>query len=190
LKIEDKKMMKRGRKKTMDVTIADSKMKWLDCTREDLDAALASIKNRHDPEAARNIIEYYHERMSKGFSYDEGFLHTLMSYVFAGIVEGNKSADQAFGLSLERGKYDRADTTDRDVTATACILLLMRKGADWLEAKGHTANLLFPEGTGDRAVDAAYSQYRDELRYYSDDSLLEILGPFADTAVIKRFMTA
>lgn len=182
--------MKRGLKKTMDVTIADSKMKWLDCTREDLDAALASIKNGHDPEAARNIIEYYHERMSKGFSYDEGFLHTLMAYVFAGIVEGNKSADQALGLSLERGKYDREDTTDRDVTATACILLLMRKGADWLEAKGHTANLLFPEGTGDRAVDAAYSQYRDELRHYSDDSLLEILGQFADTAVIKRFMTA
>jgi hypothetical protein len=183
-------MKKLGRKEPMDVTLADSKMKWLDCTREDLDAALASIKNRHDPEAARNIIEYYHERMSNGFSYDEGFLHTLMAYVFAGIVEGNKNADQAFGLSLERGKYDREDTTDRDVTATACILLLMRKGADWLEAKGHTANLLFPEGTGDRAVDAAYSQYRHELRHCSDDSLLEILGPFAGTAVIKRFMTA
>lgn len=183
-------MKKRARKETMDVTLADSKMKWLDCTREDLDAAFASIKNRHDPEAVRNIIEYYHERMSRGFSYDEGFLHTLMAYVFAGIVEDNKSADQAFGLSLERGKYDREDTTDRDVAATACILLLMRKGVDWLEAKGHTANLLFPEGTGDRAVDAAYSRHRDELRHSSDDSLLDMLGPFANTAVIKRFMTA
>jgi hypothetical protein len=183
-------MKKRASKETKDVTLVDSKMKWLDITRDDLDAAFASIQNGHDPEAARNIIECFHERMSKGFSYDEDFLHTYMAYVFAGIVEGNKTADQAFGLTLERGKYDREDTTDRDMTATACVLLLMRKGANWQEAKGDAANLLFPDGTGDRAVDAAYSQHREELQHCSDDNLLEILGTLANTAVIKRFINA
>lgn len=181
-------MKKRARKKTVDVTLDDSRMKWGDITRSDLDAALVTIQNRHEPDTARSIIEYFHERMSRGFSYDEEFLHTLMAYVFAGIVEGNKSADQAFGLKLGRGKYDREDTTERDVTATACILLLMRKGARWLDAKGDTANLLFPDGTGEKAVEEAYTQYRFELQHCPDDILLEMLGPLAGTPVIKRVM--
>ncbi|MFZ5958848.1 hypothetical protein ACOXVJ_15195 [Pseudomonas knackmussii] len=165
----------------------DLEMKWLDVTREDLDVALASIKRGHDPESARNIIEYFHERMSNGFSYDQQFLQELMAYVFAGIAEG-KTADQAFGLKLQRGKYERKDTTERDVAAAACMLLMSRKGVRYLDAKGDTANLLFPDGEGEKAIEHACREYHGELGCYTDVALLECLGAFADTPIIKRLM--
>lgn len=163
-------------------------LKWQDVTRDDLDAALASIKRGHDQEAAQNIIEYFHERMSTGISYDQQFLHELMAFVFAGIAEG-KTADQAFGLKLQRGKYEREDTTERDVTAAACVVFMRRKGVRYLDAKGDTANLLFPDGKGEKAVEEAFREYRCELECCTSGTLLELLGPLADAPVIKRLMT-
>ncbi|MGV8889805.1 MAG: hypothetical protein ACOH2P_17555 [Pseudomonas sp.] len=164
-------------------------MKWLEVTRDDLDFALASIQTGHgSKEAAQDLIEYFHERMSNGYSYDEDFLRKLMEYVFAEIVEGKKSADQAFGLKSVRGKYEREDTTERDVTAAACMVLLIRKGTLWLAAKGDTANLLFPIDKGDKAVERAYQKYRAEIEYCPDEVLLDMLGPLADTPIIKLVM--
>ena len=74
------------------------------------------------------------------------------------------------------------------MTAAACVLLLMRKGVRWLDAKGDTANLLFADGSGDKAVETAYTQYRSELKDCPDGDLLEILGSLADTPTIKRIM--
>lgn len=170
------------------VGLDDPWLRWTDVTHEDLAVALASIKRGHDPETVRNVIEYFHERMSNGFPYDKDILYDLMAHVFAGIVAG-KSADQAFGLKLERGKYEREDTTERDVTAAACMVLMIRKRTNWLDAKGYTANLLFPDGTGEKAVELAYKEYRAELEQCPDEILLEMLGPLADDPIIKSVMS-
>lgn len=163
-------------------------MKWANVTRDDLNAALASIKNGHDPEAAQNILEYFHERMSNGYSYDQDFLHEYMTMVVARAVEDKRTGCQAFGLKLWRGGYDREDTTERDFTAATCVVLLMRKDFLWQDAIGDAANLMFPDGEGDKAVKEAYAQYKSEIEHYPDDTLLEILGPLADTPLIKRVM--
>lgn len=163
-------------------------MKWANVTHDDLKAALASIKNGFDPEAAQNLIEYFHERMSRGYPYDEEILHELMALVFARMVEDKRTGSQAFGLKLWRGGYDREETTERDVTAAACVVLLMRKGVLWQDAIGDAANLLFPDGEGEKAIKLAHAQYKSEIEHYPDGAILEILGPLVGTSLIKRVM--
>lgn len=163
-------------------------MKWANVTRDDLNAALASIKNGHDPEAARNLQEYFHECMSSGYPYDRDVLHEYMTLVFARIVEDKRTGCQAFGLKLWRGGYDREDTTERDVTAAACVVLLMRKGVLWQDAIGDAANLMFPDGEGEKAIKVAHAQYKSEIEHYPDGTLLEILGPLGGTSLIKSVM--
>lgn len=63
-------------------------MKWMDVTQDDLDSALASLKTGHDPEAARNLIEYFHERMSNGFQYDDRILRDLVAHALQGLSLG------------------------------------------------------------------------------------------------------
>jgi hypothetical protein len=163
-------------------------MKWANVTHDDLKAALASIKNGFDPEAAQNLIEYFHERMSSGYPYDEEILRELMALVFSRMVEDKRTGSQAFGLKLWRGGYDRVDTTERDVKAAAFVVLLMRKDIRWQDAIGDAANFMFPDGEGDKAVKEAYAHYKSEVEHYPDGTLMEILGPFADTPLIKRVM--
>ncbi len=161
-------------------------MKWVDVTNADLKAAVAAVKYSHDPDAARNLIEYFHERMRDGEQYDLDILHELMAHVFSEIVENKCTADQAFGLKLRRGKYLREPTFDRDVAGAAYMVLLMRNGWTWQDAKGEAANLFFSDDRGDKAMETAYSQYKECLQFLSNQNLAAMLP--SDTPVIKRNM--
>lgn len=162
-------------------------MRWADVTRDDLNAALASLKTGHDPEAARNLIEYFHERMSNGFQYDESILRDLVAHAFAGIIAG-KTADQAFGLKLERGKYERVDKSDREAWAAAYVVLLRRKGSILANAISDASTLLFTEG-GDKIVERAYEEYRSELEEYSDTCLFDMVTDAGiDPVTLERYI--
>lgn len=150
-------------------------MRWRDISAGDLRAALAEIKHGFDPDAARNLITYFHEHMREGVEFNQEVLLDYLYHAFGKIVVEGWSADHAFGLKLKRGLYVRESTLERDITATAYIILLMRRGWSYLDATGEAANLLFPDGQGEKAIVAAYSNYKEVFSKLSDDLLLEML---------------
>lgn len=162
-------------------------MKWDDVTDDDLENTLVDVKYGHDPIAARNLIEYFYERMSDGRSYNQHVLNEFISFAFTRIVEKKFTADQAFGLKLQRGGYVRQDTSERDITCVAYVILLMRHGWTWLDAVGEAANQFFTDDKGDSAVKTAYTIYKNELGDYTDTSLLGMLPE--GTPVISRDKT-
>ena len=159
-------------------------MKWHDVVNSELNGALAAVKYGHDPVAAKNLIEYFLERFRDGSHYNEHILLEFLDHAFGKIIEEGWSADHAFGLKLKRGHYERDCTLERDVMSAAYMILLMRKNWTWLEAKGEAANLLFPESKGEKAVEAAYANYKSEFARLPDKVLLDMLPP--DTPVISR----
>lgn len=164
----------------------DEPTKWGEMTGDDLKGALVAVIHGHDPVAARNLIECFHERMRDDQTYDERVLLEYVHHAFTKIVKENWTADQAFGLKLRRGHYERDDHLERDIQATGYVILLMRKGWKWEDAIGEAANLLFPDDEGDKAVEAAYAEYKDTLSHEHDDSLLSMLP--TGTPVISRDM--
>ena len=112
-----------------------------DVTDADLRCALNAVVHGHDPAAARNLIEYFYRRISVGQPYNQHILVEYLHYAFGKIINDKVTADQAFGFKLTRGKYERDDTSERDVFAAAYMTLLMRKGWTWLDAKSEAANL-------------------------------------------------
>lgn len=157
-----------------DGSLPDSR-KWDDISDSDLRGALAAVKYGHDPVAARNLIEYFHERMRDCRPLNDLILREYIEHAFARIIEDEKSADVAFGLRLARGEFPRPNTMIRDVQAAAYITILMRKGWTWLEAVGEAANLLFPDGKGDKAVQQAYAEHRDYLGNLRNEYLIGLL---------------
>lgn len=107
--------------------------KWDEVTSGELMTNIEYLQCHHDPVLARNVIELFHERMEDGEHINMDALYLLSRYAFAKIIEG-KTADQAFGLKLARGQYERPDTDERDMAAAALITLLMRKGNTWEDA--------------------------------------------------------
>ena len=142
----------------------------------DLNGALAAVMSAHDPKAAKNLVEYFYVRIRAGEPYNERILLEYIDHAFGRIVNEGVSADHAFGFKKKRGKHKREDTTERDVVAAAIVTLRMRNGMTWLDAKGAAANELFPDGKGEKAVEAAYSQYKVALSYMSSDALTELIG--------------
>ncbi|MBL8453522.1 MAG: hypothetical protein JNK97_12315 [Zoogloea sp.] len=159
-------------------------MKWADVKKGDLNAALSAVKNDRDPEAANNLIGYFHERMKAGEPYDVDALHELMAHVFSEMVEKKRTADQALGLALVRGKYRRTDNFERNISGAAYIVLLTRNGWRYQDAVGEAANLLFDKDKGDKAMQAAYTEYREALNWLPSEKLSEMLP--LGTPVIKR----
>jgi len=162
-------------------------MKWQDVSESDLKGALSSVVYGHDPVATRNLIEYFYERIHNGTPYNECVLREYLDHAFGKIIEDGWTADHAFGFKLKRGHHERQDTTERDVVATAYMILLMRRNWTWLDAKGAAANLLFPDGEGEKAVEAAYALYKEALQLLPDNVLNKMLPP--GTPVISRDMT-
>ena len=111
-------------------------MKWGDVTDADLIGALNAVEYSHDPVAARNLIEYFHERFSNEMPYNDDVLLAFIRLAFKRIADDGWSADHAFGLKLKRGHYLRDDTTERDVMAAAFVILRMRQGWRWSDAVG------------------------------------------------------
>jgi hypothetical protein len=159
-------------------------MKWEDVSDADLNGALMAVKYGHDPVAAKNLIEYFYERIGNCGRFNERVLLELLNHAFGKIIEEDASADQAFGLKLGRGKYPREDKVIRDVMATAYMILLMRQGWTWEDAKGEAANLLCSSDAGDKAMEKAYADHKDLMKLFPDDTLKEMLPP--GTPVISR----
>jgi len=154
----------------------------------ELNGMLASVVNGSDPDVARDLICYFHKQFQSGESHNSRILIQLVQHAFKKIIENGWTADHAFGLKLKRGHYPRPDTTERDIRATAYVLLLRRKKWTKQDAIGEAANLLFPDGAGDRAVASAYKNYADELSWMSDEVLKSLLP--AEAQVISRDMNA
>lgn len=152
--------------------------KWDHTTRVDLLTAIACLKDGHRPEAARNLIEYFHERMQDDDGYDTEVLHLWMKHVFALIIEG-KTADQAFGLKGIKGQYNRPDTFSRDMCAAASVVSRRRQKDDdskeeavsWESAVTDTALKM---QLSSRTVERAHEAYRDGLEYLADEGLEQI----------------
>ena len=153
-------------------------MKWGDVTNADLEGALLAIKYGHDPVAAKNLIEYFYERIHGGASFNERVLHGFLDHAFGKVAIEGWSADQAFGLKLKKGHHERANTFERDVIAAAFMVLLMqKKNWRWQDAKGEAANNLFPDGRGEKAVEKAYKSYGIGLKGLPEDYLVGLLPP-------------
>lgn len=150
-------------------------MKWNDVKDADLEGALAAVMHGYDPIAARSLIEYFHERLCDGLPYNERVLIEFIGHSFGKIVEDDWCADHAFGLKPKRGHHKRPDTSIRNLVAAANMILLMRGNQTWQNAKGEVANRLFPDGRGDKAVEQAYSFYKDALSHYPNDLLAQIV---------------
>ena len=133
-------------------------MKWAAVTDADLMGALNAVMHSYDPVAAENLIEYFHERFSNEMPYNQDVLLAFVKMAFRRIVDDELRIDIAFGLAQQKGKHRRDDTTERDVMAAAFVILRMRRGAKWSDAVGEAANLLMPDGTGDRALQMAYAR--------------------------------
>lgn len=148
--------------------------KVTEVTDKDLYGALAAVMHGFDPVAAHNLVRYFHDCLQDGRPYNEQILLDYVYHAFGKIINEKVSADHAFGFKQSRGKYQREDATERDVVAAALVMLHMRNKKSYLEAKGDSANALFPDGEGEKAVEAAYSQYKSVLQYMSTEALKEL----------------
>jgi hypothetical protein len=170
-----------------------NKDNFLDFTLEDVEGAVTAIEYGFDAEAAQNLIHYFHYMLRDGCFFEcvqlrpkEQAFVNYVAHAFERITEEKSSADIAFGLKLARGKYIRPDTTERDFTAVAYMILLIRNGKTWNEAKGEAANLFSPDG-GDKAMEEAYRKYSKIFGIIPDETLTKMLPE--GTPVIKRNMT-
>ncbi|HRQ35479.1 MAG TPA: hypothetical protein PK361_07700 [Chiayiivirga sp.] len=150
-------------------------MKWAAVTDADLMGALNAVMYSYDPVAAENLIEYFHERFSNEMPYNQDVLLAFVKMAFRRIVDDELRIDIAFGLAQQKGKHRRDDTTERDVMAAAFVILGMRRGAKWSDAVGEAANLLMPDGTGDRALQMAYARYKECFSSLPDEVLVGLL---------------
>ncbi|MHB1374773.1 MAG: hypothetical protein ACYC5W_17815 [Thauera sp.] len=150
-------------------------MKWAAVTDADLMGALNAVMYSYDPVAAENLIEYFHERFSNEMPYNQDVLLAFVKMAFRRIVDDELRIDIAFGLAQQKGKHRRDDTTERDVMAAAFVILRMRRGAKWSDAVGEAANLLMPDGTGDRALQMAYARYKECFSSLPDEVLVGLL---------------
>ncbi|MCY9821599.1 MULTISPECIES: hypothetical protein [Aeromonas] len=141
--------------------------KWDDVTPQGLDTIIEYLKCNHNPEMARQVIELFHERMRDGEHVDYEALSILTMNAFSKIV-GGMSADEAFGLKAGKGKYDRADTLERDVRAATLVVWHMRQGATWEDAITDTAEHMKLTSI---TVQRAYDKFRTGSEYLLDEQL-------------------
>lgn len=163
-------------KKKHDAALDDPRLFWAGATTEDLKSELGLIKDGHSPDSARNLIHYFHCRMSNGLPFDEEVLHDMVAHVFKGIAEG-KTLERAFGLNHGRGQYEREDTTERNTSLAASVELLVREGKNQKkgqkQAIAETAKRFPHLKIGKRTVERAYMELRGELEDWSGDELRE-----------------
>ena len=138
---------------------------WRDVTEKELNLELEYLL-QNDLKAGKFLIDYYHKRFTdiglEGCPEGSiGVLCKFMQHVFEKMIVDKWKPEQAFGLKRRKGKYPRPDLTDRDYLIAANVILLMRKGQDWSDAIGDTANLFIDDSKGDRAVMKAYSKHKD-----------------------------
>ena len=156
---------------------------WREIELNDLKAALESIKLDNDPEAAKNFIEYFHDRF-KDIGHDGcpigpiGILCQYIEHAFEKMIVDNWTPEQALGLKVRRGKYSRPDITERDHLLTASMLLHINDGKGYLEAIGATANEYFGPNNGDKAVEEAYRRHKELFKTcdFSHQDLIDYIN--------------
>ncbi len=142
---------------------------------DELISALAAAKTGNDPESARALISEMLRQLQAGSQSITPYVENWIIHAFAKIIEDGYSADQAFGLKARHGMHARPNTQDRDIISTAIVILAMRAGNTWEFAIGDAANRLFDDRTGDAAVKAAYSKYRDSICHLSNEDLADLI---------------
>ncbi len=148
--------------------------KWDEVTPEGLYTIIQYLKSNFDAELSHKVIELFHERMRDDIDFDPALLHSLMKHVFAQIIEG-KSADQAFGLKTEKGKYPRPDTHSRDLRATAIVILRLRQGLNLEDSSNDAAEVL---GISESTVKRACAEWFETLEKLNlpDETLQQVAG--------------
>ena len=126
------------------------------------------------PGLAKKLIGYFHERMQEDEYVDSDLLYEFMKPVFASIMQGN-TADQSFGFSPIRGKYERVDTFLRDLRAAAAVIYFHKRQDYSLPVSlDKAANLIGCISTS--TANEAYKRYKNGLECLPDDVLNELVG--------------
>jgi hypothetical protein len=147
---------------------------WLNDSDDYLNWTLAAAK-RGRRVSALNLIQHFYSRIHGGERYNTQVLLEYLDHAFGKILNEGSSADHAFGLKLLRGHHERDDTIDRDFVATACVTLRMKKGETWEAAVEAAAGRIFPGGSGESAVKAAYHEYKPMVDQFTAAQLEELV---------------
>ena len=145
-------------------------------THDELLSALEAAKSGNEPETARELMAEMLRQLRAGSRTIYPYVENWVIYAFARILEEGWKADQAFGLLARHGKRKRANTHDRDIIATAMVILAMRSKNTWECAIDVAANKLFDDGSGEAAVKVAYAKYKESVDPLSDDELAELIA--------------
>lgn len=144
-------------------------------TNDEMLFALEAAKSGNEPEIAKELMAEMLRQLRAGSQTIYPYVENWVIHAFAKILEENWKADQAFGLLARHGKRKRVDTYDRDIIATAMVILAMRDGFTWECAIDDAANKLFEDGSGEAAVKAAYSKHRDSVCHLSNEELAALI---------------
>lgn len=144
-------------------------------THDELLSALELSKTGHSPETALALMAEMLRQLQAGSRSITPYVENWVIHAFAKILEEGCSADQAFGLKVCKGKYERSDTHDRDLVAAAIVVLAIKSGMKWEDAIGEAANKVFEDGLGDKAVQAAYAKYRETLELFPKPYLASLI---------------
>lgn len=157
-------------------------MKWdLSCD-EGLDAALCFFEEKHDPELALQLAEYFNQRLKNAdvVTIEEPLFIRYFRIVMGRMCDDHDelhqsrkrmTPEQAFGFKLPRGKYEREDTESRDIRSAAYVIWAVRQGDANLEAIGEAANRFHSANDGDIAVKRAFEKYRETFELFPDEVL-------------------
>ncbi len=142
--------------------------------------ALTTIQHGFDPDVALRVARYFFQRLEDDLNFNERAFSRYIWHALGLIVAGH-SANAAFGFSRKR-KRPVAHDIDRQMALAASVILCMKNAPEsvtgrWEHAIGETANLFFKDGTGDRAIAAAYARYKKVFSHFNftDDELQEIV---------------
>lgn len=150
-------------------------------TTDEVRVLLQQAKGGNEPDAALKLIIYFKDALSDGGEFERNLLDDWILHAFDLIEQGKLTgrkitADQAFGLMPQKGKYARPDNTVRDVRIAAYIEYLTRyKCVKWEDAIGEAANFFCSADSGDRLVKDAHAKYKSDLGAVEKQFLIDIL---------------
>lgn len=171
-------------------------MKWDLTSDEGLDAALCFFEDKHDPELAHQLAEYFNQRLKDAdvVSIQEPLFIRYFRIVMGRMCDDTDelhrprkriTPEQAFGFRLPRGKYEREDTESRDIRSAAYVIWALRQElkerkesqkkeqevAGLLKAFGEAAHRFHTADGGDTAAKYAYAKYREAFDGFPDEVL-------------------
>lgn len=157
----------------------DDNTEWATLSHDDVEDSLAVVRHggfsqEKVAQEAIDLMAYFYFQIENGRGYDIKQLEVLVHHAFGKVVNDGWSADQGFGLKPTRGRYVRKHIDDfRDLELAAAMRLLNKHlGYSWDSARAEVAKL-FP--AGEKAAEAAYKEYREEIELLNEAGLKEML---------------